>query len=189
MKPIDMSFSSTLPATIIAGILLGLSPAAMSHITGVVPDIVINQPPDVSLNQTESDTEIKGFDEQQCITLSFDLKTDQGRIQEGIPLSCHFFHADPVTSTNLLGRASFDGKIIGVISTSDGLYESDPVTVCGLANVIYPPLPHSNEPNRGLENFQPNDYYNVSGNRHKIEISVDVPSFSDQVRVITECTD
>ncbi len=178
-----MSNIRLLPVT--AALLFAVSTPAMATIIMTVPDIVFVTPPDVSLDQTESDVEIKGFDERQCISLNYDLMTDQGRILETTPFSCHLFHADPETTAMLIGRAAFDQRIIGVISDSAALDASD--GPCGLPGVVYP-IPGT-EPFRGLEGTQPSDFYRVSNNRRRIEISVDIPSYSDQVRVLTECGD
>jgi hypothetical protein len=71
---------------IAATVFLGLTAPATAAIIAVLPDIVFDTPPDVRLDQTQSDVEIKGFDEKQCVTLNYDLQTDQGRILETTPL-------------------------------------------------------------------------------------------------------
>lgn len=40
---------------------------------------------------------------------------------------------------------------------------------------------------RGLELFQPADYYQISPAGFVSEICVDIPCYSDQVRVLTAC--
>ena len=81
------------------------------------------------------------------------------------------------------GKARFDAHIIDVISSSTGLDASDPV--CKRNVVAYPAA--GTEPNRGLEAFQLNDRYQIIDSGFGIEMQMDVPSFSDQLRVITRC--
>ena len=163
------------------GLTLGAT-SATAAIIAVVPSVVLFVPLNVSLNQTQSNTQIAAFDEKQCIVLAADLQTDQGVIPKNTRISSHFLHTDPVSVSLLSGRAQFDSDIIGVISTSAKLDASD--VPCGRAGVIYP-VPGT-ELNRGLEAFQPNDQYTIISSR-VIQIQTDVPSFSDQVRVITCC--
>jgi hypothetical protein len=89
-----------------------------------------------------------------------------------------------VTTSLLNGQAQFNSNIIGVISSSAGLDASD--RTCGRPGVMYPAP--GTEPNRGLESFQPTDQYAIIS-PNVIQLQTDVPSFSDQVRVITGCAD
>lgn len=175
--------------TLLALAIIGTSPLAFAAITGTQPNIAPFMPPNVNLGATQNDFWIMGFDEMSyCnVPLPADLETDQGTISAGDYVQCHFFHAEPLNPPIVLvGRAAFDADIIGVISESALLDDSD--AICGDPNVIYPapPVP-SGQPFRGLEAFQAGDYYQVSGNLQGIEIGVDVPTYSDQVRVITSC--
>jgi hypothetical protein len=92
---------------------------------------------------------------------------------------------DPVNSAVLDGKARFDADIIGVISSSASLDDSD--VPCGLSTVLYPAP--GVEPFRGLEAFQANDRYQVIQAGRAIHVQMDVPpnSYSDQLRVITCC--
>jgi hypothetical protein len=69
-------------AAAIAALGIEASPS-LATIVAVAPDVVLFTPADVTLNQTESDVEIKAFDEQQCVTLTSNLDTDQGIIPAG----------------------------------------------------------------------------------------------------------
>jgi hypothetical protein len=158
--------------------------SAVAAIVAVVPSVVLFVPTDVRVNQTQSNVRIIAFDEQQCIVLTADLHTDQATIPRGTRVSCHFLHSDPVTTLLLNGQAQFNSNIIGVISSSAGLDASD--RTCGRPGVIYPAP--GTEPNRGLESFQPTDLYAITS-PNVIQLQTDVPSFSDQVRVITGCAD
>ncbi len=158
---------------------------AVAAIINVLPDIVLWAMTDVTLDATESDVMIRAMDERQCFVPAADLQMDDALIPatQNNLISCHFFHLDPVNNgagVVLDGKARFDGPILGVISSSVGLNNSD--GPCGLPGVMYA----TGEFNRGLEPFQV-DGYRTAGNR--IEMRMDVPSFSDQLRVITCCGD
>ena len=173
-----------LVAAVTAVLAMGAG-SVLAAIIAVTPDVVLFTPADVRLNQTQSNVQIDGFDEQQCIQLGAPLQTDQGFIPAQSWVSCHFFHMDPVTSAVLDGKARFDGDILGVISSSALLDASEPT--CQIPNVTYPVA--GAEVNRGLEAFQPNDRYQIIDAGRGIHIEMDVPffSFTDQIRVITCC--
>lgn len=160
--------------------------AASAAIINVQPDIVFGTSNDLTQDATESDTTILGMDEEQCFVPAVALDMDDGFIPptNNNLISCHIFHLDPVNNGAgivLDGRARFDGPILGVISSSAGLDASD--VPCGPEGVDYP----TGDANRGLEGFQPLDRYRVNGDR--IRLQMDVPTFMDQVRVITCCGD
>ena len=168
--------------TLTIGLLLAAVPAiSMAAIVAVRPDVIISTPADVTLNQTESDVDIKAFDERQCFNLTSPLAVDGAVIPAGTGVSCHFMHFDPVSSNiTLSGKARFDTPIIGVISISPDLTASD--LVCG-QGVIYPPA--GTEIFRGLDPVFTNDQYVVNGRRIRVNLEVDTAS--DQLRVITDC--
>jgi hypothetical protein len=164
--------------------------SGLAAIVAVVPDVVLFQPADVRLNQTQSNVQIDGFDEKQCFKLGADLTTDQGILAAGTVVSCHFFHLDPVNGAPVLeGKARFDDLILGVISSSTLLDDSDvpcqELDAAGNPVVIYP-VPGA-EPDRGLDAGQVNDRYQVIQGGLAIKIRMDVPAVSDQVRVVTRC--
>jgi hypothetical protein len=176
-------------AAVTAALGIGAS-SGFATIVAVVPDVVLFQPADVRLNQTQSNVQIDGFDEKQCFKLGADLTTDQGLIAAGTVVSCHFFHLDPVNGAPVLeGKARFDDLILGVISDSGLLDDSDApcqeLDAAGNPLVIYP-MPGV-EANRGLDPNQVNDRYQIIQGGLAIKIRMDVPSFSDQVRVVTRC--
>jgi hypothetical protein len=165
---------------------LGVAAGATSAVAAIVAvsgAIVLGAPASVVLGATESNVRIVGFNEKQCITLKKDMDTDHGTIPAGSEVSCHFFHSDPVTASVLAGRARFDSHIIDVISGSGDLDASDPP--CRRPGVMYPPA--GTEANRGLEAFQATDNYQIIDAGFGIQMQMDVPSFSDQLRVITCC--
>ena len=164
---------------------------AGATIVATVPDAVELVLTDVRLNQSESDVEIRAFNERgngpQCFQLPYDLQTDHSVIPKFTWVKSHFIHADPVTTLLLDGRVRFDTQIIGVISSSAGLDATD--ALLGRPGTTYPPP--GTEPNRGLEATQA-DAYAIVGAGFVIAVRVEVPpppdAFSDQIRVITACT-
>jgi hypothetical protein len=181
--------SNARPVLLAAATLMALSafePGADAAITGVVPDVVVSAPSNVAVDQTESDTDIIAFDERQCFKLSANLVTDTNYIPatEYNIVSSHLLHVDPANGGSVLtGKARFDGLIIGVISSSALLDDSD--VECGASGVTYPP--YGIETYRGLESFQARDRYRIIQGGYGIQVEMDVPAFSDQVRVITCC--
>ncbi len=173
----------SLQAVFATAALVAGSTSALATIVAVAPDAVLFVPADVRLDQTESNVRIIAFDEKQCRTLPADLHTGQSMIGAGTKISSHLLHMDPVNAAVVLdGKARFDAQILGVISSSSLLDDSDFLRRPG---VIYP-MPGA-ELNSGLEAFQPNDRYQIIQAGQAIHVQMDVPSFSDQVRVITCC--
>jgi hypothetical protein len=171
-------------AAAIAALGIGAS-SSLATIVAVAPDVVLFTPTDVTLNQTESDVQIIAFDENQCVLVTGNgLETDQGIIPAGTKVSSHFVHMDPVNGGPVLdGKVRFDTDIIAVISSSALLDDSD--VPYGLSTVLYPAP--GVEPYRGLEAFQANDRYQIIQAGRAIHVQMDVPSYSDQLRVITCC--
>jgi hypothetical protein len=157
---------------------------ATAAIVAFVPAVLqIAPPPDVRLNQLQSDTRIFAFNERQCFPLPAKVYTDEGSISAGTWVSCHLLHSDPVNPPILLsGAVRFSAPILGVISSSALLDASD--GVCGWPVTTYP-APGA-EAFRGLEPLQPNDQYAVVAPTD-LQVRMDVPAYSDQIRVITEC--
>ena len=171
----------------VVAILMGAGVVtSLAHIVGVAGDAVLVTPPDVTQDQNESDTAIQSFDEKQCFTLMADLETDQGTIPAGTEVSCHMMRVDPVTDTLLQGVALFDAQILGVISGSEELDDSD--SPCG-DGVIYPAA--GVEDFRGLEQDTQADAYRPVQGGCGLQLRSEVPpdSFQDQVRIITKCCD
>jgi hypothetical protein len=172
------------PAALAATAVAAAASPALATIVAVLPAVTLFAASDVTLNQTQSDTDIVAFDERQCVLLQKDLRTDEGVIPAGARVSCHFFHFDPVNNGQIRdGKARFSSDVVGVISGSALLDASD--GVCGLPGVTYPGP--GAEPLRGFEPFQPNDRYQIIDAGRGIHLQTDVPSFSDQLRVVTRC--
>jgi hypothetical protein len=173
-------------AMVVGGLVIGAT-VASAAILNTSGDVIQFTPASVVLGDQESDTDIIAFDEKQCFTLGAALDTDQGKIPAETKVSCHLIHSDAVVSFALLqGRVLFDNQILGVISTSGELDDSDPVCDDG---VLYPTELALVEANRGLEPGVQVDQYQIIAGGFGIAVRMEIPasSFSDQVRVITEC--
>lgn len=171
----------------IVALLGAWSFSALAHIVNVGGDAVLFTPASVVQDQNESDTDITSFDEKQCFTLQDDLETDQGTIPAGTSVSCHMMQADPANPPQTYqGTTVFDGPILGVISDSQLLEDSD--DPCGLGTVDYPP-PAGFLDFRGLESSQPADQYRRVQGGCGLQVEMDVPSFQDQIRIVTACCD
>ncbi len=152
---------------------------ALASIVGVGGDAVELTLNDVCQDQNQSDTQIRVFDENQCITLQNDLVTDQGVIPAGTEVSCHIARSDPANPpTTLQGGIIFDAPILGVISSSADLNASD--DPCGLDTTTY-----CQEDFRGLEANQADAYQRVGD--CGLKLRTEVTDFQDQARIITEC--
>ena len=154
-------------------------------IVATAPDVLLIAPPaSVVQGALESNMRIFAFNERQCFPLPADLDTDQGLIHAGTKVSCHLLHTDPAQPPIVLtGKARFNALILGVVNDSADLDASD--GPCKWQNTVYPAA--GTEPFRGLEPAQPNDQYNIIQGGFGIQVRMDVPSFLDQVRVITRC--
>lgn len=173
-------------AMVVGGLAVGVT-AASAAIVNTDGAVIEFTPASVVLGDEESDANIIAFDEKQCFTLAAALDTDQGTIPAKTEVSCHFIHSDAVVSfAQLQGRVRFDNVILGVISTPGDLDASDPVCDAG---VLYPTELGLVEANRGLEPGIQVDQYQIIGGGFGIAVRMEIPanSFSDQVRVITEC--
>jgi hypothetical protein len=159
----------------------------------------IAAPPSVELGVLESDTTMRTFDEQQCVTLADDLTVDinaPGRYDSGgdlprpkpaIPagtlVSSHLIHADSVSGTPqnpiiLQGRITTDEDILGITIENDTLNDSD---VLGAPGTTYP------KANRAL-NFGQDDFVVEQENLRTVVVRAENHTHIDSVRVITKCT-
>lgn len=173
-------------AVLAAGLAIGVT-AASAQIINTTMDIIEFTPASVVLGDEESDVQLIAFDERQCFPLGVALQTDQGMLAAGTEVSCHLVHGDAVVNfPQLQGRVRFDNQIIGVISTSAELDDSD--AECD-AGVLYPTELGLVEAARGLEPATQVDQYQIVAGGFGIAVRMEIPmnSFSDQVRVFTEC--
>lgn len=136
----------------------------------------------------------QGFDERQGFTLTSDLTVDGGVIAAGNTVNSHmiFLNPDIANTIGFHGALwTFGEDILGVISSSSGLDDSD---FLGAMGTLYP----SGIANRGLESFNiggviHDETYGILGNVLAIDMHVSrssgtgtgSPDLGDWVRVIT----
>jgi hypothetical protein len=163
--------------------------AAVAAITATSGAVVQIAPPaSVQDGALQSDTQIRAFDEQQCVTLTSDLQLDfsvvggSGLIPAGTSVSSHLLHFDPTGSANvtLTGSMSVDAVIIGGIITASGLDASD--AAVGAPGTAYP----TGDAARGLDAFQ-GDSVTISGDRLTATTTVTDRFHFDQVRIVAHC--
>jgi hypothetical protein len=157
--------------------------AAITSTSGAV--VKIAPPPSVVDGALQSDTEIRAFDEQQCVTLSSPLQLDfsavggSGLIPAGTSVSSHLVHFDPTgaASVTLSGSITTDATIIGGMTTQAGLDASDSL---GAPGTTYP----TGDPARGLD---AGDTVTVSADLLTATVTLTDRFHFDQVRIITHC--
>jgi hypothetical protein len=160
--------------------------AAITSTSGAV--VQIAPPASVAENALQSDTQIRAFDEQQCVTLTSPLQLDfsavggSGLIPAGTSVSSHLLHFDPTggSSVTLSGSMSTDGTIIGAITTDAGLDASDSL---GAPGTVYP----TGTFGRGLDPVVQGDTVTVSADLLTATTTVTDRFHFDQIRVITHC--
>lgn len=118
-----------------------------------------------------------GFNELQNTALSKTITTNIGvsSIAAGTVVSSHYIFFDPAASTRVIGYADFDAPIIGIITSSTKLGNSDFLNNTAVVYV--------NKNNRGLESV---DHLSIdSSNPNRILIDLTASSPGDYFRVIT----
>lgn len=149
-------------------------------ILGDLPKM-ISAPGDVD-DDAAYNTSMEGFNEQQGITLPEPVEIDDGTIAEGTTVSSHmiFLNTGPGDDNTLNYHDdvtwTFDGKVLGVMSDSEGLLEAATSELLGATGTSYP----SSFPSRGMES---GDSYVIDGNHLIVSMSVTEPG--DWIRVIT----
>ncbi|MBN2187220.1 MAG: hypothetical protein JW732_07215 [Dehalococcoidia bacterium] len=155
--------------------------AAVKYVTG---DMVFlySPPASVVAGALESSDEVYVFNEKQNVFLSSDLLTDDSKtIPAGTSVNSHLVHFDPVGVANVVisvsGTVNFDGDILGLYTTNDGLDGTD--ATFGLTGTAYP----TGSP-RFLEVTGVNaDTATVDGS--KLAVDLHANTGIDQIRVIT----
>ena len=133
-------------------------------------------PASVQPDQLTSNTQIFAFLERSNVS---------GGLLGGM-IDSHFFHFDPTDNSSALKSVmnqtiTFDGLILAVISTNEGLDNTDPTL--GAPGTMYPT---GNMTRRTGGIAEPDDMFSVSGNTLTIT-SVNSRNFGiDQLRVITQ---
>jgi hypothetical protein len=166
------------------GVALAATTAAAA-IVGTAPVFVqiLPAPASVVPGGIQSDLNLFSFNERQCFQApGGGIPTDSGVIPAGTWVSCHFLHGDPLTNLLLNGQVLFNGPILGVISSRAGLDATDPVAMCGVPGTAYP----TGLLQRGFEAGQADAYAIIAGG-FGINATMEVPTFVDQIRVITRC--
>ena len=187
--------AATLAATA-GGTIVATTPAAVK----------IAPPPSVEFGQLESNTEIRVFDEQQCVTLQNDLLVDitqpglydqqsdltnSGFIPAGTSVSSHFMHVDkvgdlsgpPPFSITLEGSITTDADILGIAVLQRALNQSD---FLGAPGTAYP----TGDFGRRVElNNAQSDFVIEHSDVRTVTLHAQVAQHADQVRVITKCAE
>lgn len=171
---------------------LSVTLPVLASITGTTPAVVeVPAPASVQAGAYTSNTEIRAFNERQCITLTNMMTVDSRDpgpvtsppisipIAAGTQVSCHFLHFDPTGTASASGQVTFDAPILGVIVYDSSLDASDPV--CGLPGTSYP----TGTPSRGAE--QPGDVVSITS-PNIVDVDWTASNPGDQIRVITECS-
>ncbi|HHJ17161.1 MAG TPA: hypothetical protein ENJ80_10740 [Gammaproteobacteria bacterium] len=125
-----------------------------------------------------------GFDEGQNIDIPEDLKVDilsdgrggeQGRgvIPAGVTVASHYIFFDPRRGARLQGSIHFDSYIIGIITSTNKLKQSD--------FLVNTSVNYQNPGNRGLEQ---RDSVRITG-LYNISIDWQASSPGDYIRVLT----
>jgi hypothetical protein len=179
---------ASLIAVVAVAVTVGAT-AAVAAITSTSGAVVQIAPPaSVQENALQSDTEIRAFDEQQCVTLTSPVQLDfsavggSGLIPAGTSVSSQLLHFDPTggSSVTLSGSMSTDGTIIGAITTDAGLDASDSL---GAPGTVYP----TGTFGRGLDPVVQGDTVTVSADLLTATTTVTDRFHFDQIRVITHC--
>jgi hypothetical protein len=158
--------------------------AAITSTSGAV--VQIAPPASVQDGALQSDTQIRVFEEQQCVTLASDLQLDfsaaggSGLIPAGTVVSSYLLHFDPTGSApvTLTGSFGTDEVIIGVLTNASSLDATD--SAVGAPGTTYP----AGDPARGLD---AGDSITVSGDQLTATTTVTDRFHFDQIRVIGHC--
>lgn len=147
----------------------------------------VHQPP-VSLESEQATTlnHMLIIPERQNVTLETDLEveslTGPVRIPAGTSISSYLVHYDPTALARYAPRGSirFFGEIAGVVGSSKGLVNTDPMF--GLPGIVY-----ETGEFRGLE--LTDDTIQVSEDRQTVSFlfRMSPPEYQDQVRVLVYC--
>lgn len=125
----------------------------------------------------------QAFAEKQGVTLTRDIICDNKILAEGETVNSHMIFYNENRSDVVKSDAdrvwTFDGEIICVMSSSNGLDINNSNSLLAVPDTKYP----GTERGRGLE---PNDDYTVNGNQ--ISVSMTSGGSGDWIRVVTKST-
>lgn len=170
---------------------------ASADITSVEGSVVLREPPpSILLNEWESDSEIRAWYENQ-VTLSSDVSIPVGSgfvndfshlvfgtLSSGTSVRTYMVRFDPIAvngSIRLDGAISFDTPILGVIIGNQLVATDDEL---GSPGVNY-----NENLFRGMEldSTDPEaDSFEISPDRLRIELTMEVDPFTDDIRIVTE---
>lgn len=161
---LSVSLATSAPAALTAGPDIIAAPAS-----------VIDDPPGATNDHQQ------GFDERQGVVLPVGLPVDgPAIIPAGTRVDSHmiFFNIEGSTRSEDRSRTwTFDGTVLGVMSDTNGAFETSSSALLGNPGTDYPAAAF---PNRGLEG---DDSYTVAGDSITLTMVVTQPG--DWVRVVT----
>ena len=148
--------------------------------SGILPQI-IGAPADTRNNATPFSGQV-GFDEKQGVTLLSSLTIDGGSIAAGVRVNSHMIYLErrrgpgqPAVVSHRDVEWTFDGPVLGVMSSQGGGREAASRSLLGLEGTAYAQFS-----NRGME---ANDGYTIDGNTLTVNMRVTEPG--DWIRVVT----
>ena len=135
-------------------------------------------------NDTFQNTNLYGFDEGQNINITTDLNVDDvanglgggsgaGVLSAGTVVASHYIFFDPAASASQIGFVNFDSDILGILSSTTNLSNSDFLINTGVT--------YLNPAMRGLE---AGDSVTITGLR-QITVDWTASTPGDYVRVLT----
>lgn len=162
----------------------------------------LSLPANLWVDQTQSDTSIRIFEEKQSLVLTTDLRVDTlgvpkiydsaadlegGLIDAGTVVNSYLIHVDPFTYKNLpgglrgyTGSITFSNPILGVIVTLDNLLATD--STLGVAGTTY--WTGSSATNRGLEWGGQDQFELFTLSENTITLNLKAAEAIDNIRVI-----
>jgi len=163
--------------------------------SGAASQIIV-APPNVN-DDAAFNNSIQAFNEAVGHSLTANLAVDGGFITAGTRVDSHmiFLNSGPGNSSTLIEHGAggnqnaasftFDGLILGVMSTSNGSFEVASSSFLGAAGTIYPLATFSARGMEGdpLDGNKNNDWYALAGSTINLGMRVTEPG--DWIRVIT----
>ena len=173
---VGLVFSSIASAIIIDGSVTGGSAntqGATFHDLGSAPaGLVVG-------NDTIQDPNLYGFNEDQNILLGADLAIDVGGafLSAGLEVASHYIFFDPAGGTTITGWVDFDSDILGIITSTTNLANSD--------FLINNDVTYLNPGLRGLEAGQDLAWIDPTYS-NRLNLSFYAATPGDYIRVLTE---
>lgn len=133
----------------------------------------IAPPPQVGQNN-HNDPTLYAFNELQDVTLGNDLFVDGGSISAGTRVNVHYVFFDPDGPSRAVGDVTFDGDILGVMSSRFLLVASD---------FLRAPSTNYNSPFSILRGLESNDAYAFLDDKLFVDFRASSPG--DYIRVVT----